>query len=172
MRYMYHFTSKENWKKIQTFGKLIPKTIIEWTHQPKDFTKHTKSICSKKIYTVGFPRVRHAGWVKSGLWKEIFRLIKAEVLLKIKLPINSKGFVREHFFASPKGMKEKYGENIYFLAYSKKISVHDSRIGDSLFKYYNSAIPLTKYKSKFIVPEIWIPEEIPLKDIKKVIIKR
>ncbi len=78
------------------------------------------------------------------------------------MPNDSKGFVREHALCSPKGMKDKYGEDIYFLGYSKKISVNDSRIKDSLIAYWNSAVPLREYKN-FIVPEMWIPEEVLLK---------
>ncbi|MBL7147359.1 MAG: hypothetical protein ISS82_00860 [Nanoarchaeota archaeon] len=168
MQYMYHFTSKENWKKIQTSGKLIPKTTIEWVYESKDFTERTKSICPQRKYTVGFPEPCHKGWVEYGVWDEIFRLIKAEVILKIKLPENSKGFVREHVSITPKRMKEKYGEDVYFQAYSGKIPVRDPKIKESLVKYYNSAVPLAKYKGNFIVPEIWIPEEIPLENIEQI----
>ena len=168
MEYIYHYTSKENWKKIRKIGKLIPRTTIQWVYSPQDFTSRAKSICPFKKYTVGFPSIRHSGWVEYGLWDEIFRLIKCEVLLKIKIPENSKGFIREHIFCSPKGMKDKYDEDVYNLGYSGKISVNDSRIKKSLIAYWNSAVPISKYENNFIAPEIWIPEEIPLASIEEI----
>jgi len=167
MKYMYHFTSKDNWDNIKKSRKLLPQSIIESDYNKKDFSKKTKSICIERKYTVGFPKPFHKGWIEYGLWDEIFRLIKCEILLKIKIPKNSNGFVREHKLCSPKGMKEKYGKDIYFLIYSGKINVEDKRIKESLINYWNSAISLDEYKDNFIVPEIWVPEEIHLKDIKK-----
>ena len=172
MNYFYHFTSKKNWGKIKNSGKITPRTIIQWVYNPEDFTKKTRLLCVHKHYTVGFPEPFHKGWVEYGLWNEIFRLIKAEVLLKIRIPKNSKGFVREHSLCSPKGIKERYGTDIYFLAYNKKISVHDQRIKESLISYWNSAEALNKYKNNFKVPEIWIPEDIPLKDIREINFQR
>lgn len=68
MKHIYHFTSKGNWKKIQTLRKLIPETIIEGIYRPKDFKEQTKSICSSSNYIVGFPKPHDKGWVESGLW--------------------------------------------------------------------------------------------------------
>ena len=167
MKYFYHYTSKENWNKVQKSKVLLPRTKIYNTHK-KYFSNKTKSIVKFKKYTVGFPEIRHKGWVEYGLWDEIFRLIKCEILLKIKIPNNSKGFVREHLFCSPKGMQQKYGEDVYHLGYSKKISVKDPRIVESLVEYWNAVIPLHEYKNNFIVPEIWIPEKIPLKNIEEI----
>ena len=67
----------------------MPRTTIQWVYNPQDFTSKAKSICPFKKYTVGFPSIRHSGWVEYGLWDEIFRLIKCEVLLKIKIPENA-----------------------------------------------------------------------------------
>ena len=172
MKHIYHFTSKENWKKIKKIGKLIPRTTVEWVYSSQVFTSRVKSICAFKKYTVGFPSVRHEGWVEYGLYDEMFRLIKCEVLLKVKIPENSKGFFREHVFCSPKGMKNRYGEDIYNFGYSGKISVYDSRIKESLIAYWNSAFPISKYKNNFIVPEIWIPEEIHLANIEELPFKK
>lgn len=168
MRYIYHFTSKESWEKIKQSKKLLPQTVIEWVYNKKHFTEKTLSICKAEKYTVGFPKPFHKGWREYGLWDELFRLIKCEVLLKIKIPENSEGFVREHSLCSPKGIKEKYKEDLYFLAYSGKISFEDPRIKESLIAYWNSAIRLSEYKGNFKVPEIWTPEQIPLKDIEEI----
>ena len=130
MQHFYHYTSKENWDKIQKFKTLLTLTKV-YNIQKKYFSERTKSIVKVKEYTVGFPEIRHKGWVEYGLWDEIFRLIKCEVLLKIKIPDNLKGFVREHLFCSPKGMQQKYGEGVYHLGYSRKISTMDSRIIES-----------------------------------------
>ena len=172
MKYIYHFTSKDAWDKIKQSKKLLPQTIIEWVYDKKSFTKKTLSICKAEKYTVGFPKPFHKGWLKYGLWDEIFRLIKCDVLLKIRIPENSKGFVREHSLCSPKGMKEKYGEDLYFLTYSGKISFEDTRIKETLIAYRNSAVRLSEYKENFEVPEIWIPEQIPLKYIEEVPFRR
>ena len=172
MKYIYHFTSRKNWAEIKRLGKLVPHTDIEWVHQPDRFPERAKSICSEKRYIVGFPKPLHKGWVECGLWDEIFRLIKAEVLLKVKIPNNSKGFVREHELCSPKGMREKFGADVYFKAFSGEISVYDSKIQDSLVEYMNSSTPLSKYKGNFIVPEIWVPEEVPLSDIEEISFQR
>ena len=168
MIYLYHFTSKKNWEKIKKSGKIIPRTKIQWAYNPEDFTEKTRLLCTAKHYTVGFPEPFHKGWVGYGLWGEIFRLIKTEILLKIKIPKNSNGFVREHALCSPKGMKDKYGIDLYFLAYNKKISVHDQRIKESLAAYWNSAVSIKNYKNNFIVPEIWIPEVIKSKDFEEI----
>lgn len=168
MQYFYHFTSNKNWNQIKISKKLIPKKTIEWVYSPNKFKSITKKICSSKTYTVGLPEPEHKGWIEYGDLDEIFRLIRCEVLLKIKIPKNSKGFVREHVFCSPKGMKEKYKEDVYFLGYAGKISVNDHRIMKSLQKYWNSAVPITKYNNDFKVPEIWIPEEISISDIEKI----
>ena len=156
-------------------GKLIPGTTIESARKgfnPNDFTEKTKLVCRAKRYTVGFPEPYHKGWVGYGLWDELFRLIKCEVLLRIKIPKNSKGFVREPVFCSPKAMKEKYGKDVYFLGYSKKIDVHDPRIKESLIEYWNSVVPLSEYQENFKVPEIWIPEEIPFSNIEEIPFRR
>ena len=167
MKYFYHYTSKENWNKIQKSKVLLPRTKIYNAHK-KYFSNKTKSIVKFKEYIVGFPEIRHKGWMEYGLWNEIFRLIKCEILLKIKIPDNSKGFVREHMFCSPKSMQQKYGEDVYHLVYSKKISAKDPRIIESLREYWNEVIPLSKYENHFIVPEIWIPEKILLENIKEI----
>jgi len=172
---MYHFTSKKKWNNITRIGKLTPGTIIESFrkgYNPQCFTEKTKLVCRAKRYTVGFPEPYHKGWVKYGLWDELFRLIECEVLLKLKIPENTKGFVREHAFCSPKAMKEKYGEDIYFLAYRRKIDVRDPRIQESLINYLNSVVPLREYEENYIVPEIWIPEEISLSNIEEIPFQR
>ena len=69
-------------------------------------------------------------------------------------------------------MKEKYGEDLYFLTYSGKISFEDTRIKETLIAYRNSAVRLSEYKENFEVPEIWIPEQIPLKYIEEVPFRR
>ena len=167
MRYFYHYTSKENWHDIQKSKVLLPRTHIYKEHVTH-FSAKTKAIVKFSRYTVGFPKIRHKGWVECGLWDEIFRLIKCEVLLKIKIPNNSKGFVREHLYCSQNGMQQKYGEDIYNFGYSGKISVKDPRIIGPLHKYWNAVVPLSKYEDNFIVPEIWIPEEIKLEDIEEI----
>ena len=167
MQYFYHYTSKENWHDIQKSKVLLPRTHIYKEHV-NHFSAKTKSIVKFSRYTVGFPKIRHKGWVECGLWDEIFRLIKCEVLLKIRIPNNSKGFVREHLYCSPKGMQQKYGEDIYQFGYSEKISVKDPRIIESLHKYWNAVVPLSEYKDNFIVPEVWIPEGIKLEGIDKI----
>ncbi|MBI2656573.1 hypothetical protein HYX03_02450 [Candidatus Woesearchaeota archaeon] len=76
--------------------------------------------------------------------------------------------MREHLYCSPKGMQQKYGEDIYQFGYSGKISVKDPRIIESLHKYWNAVVPLSEYKDNFIVPEVWIPEGIKLEGIDKI----
>lgn len=62
-------------------------------------------------------------------------------------------------------MKEKYNKNLYVMAYNGQISPKDPRIRQCLRMYWNSSIPLSKYKKDYEVPEVWIPERISFNDV-------
>ena len=94
------------------------------------------------------------------------------MLLRLNLPEDSKGFVREHAICSPKEFREKYQSDLSFEVYAGKVPVSDPRVEETLISYWNAVVPLSEYRGDFKVPEIWIPEEIGLADVRKVAFQR
>ena len=66
---------------------------------------------------------------------------------------------------SPKRTKELYGEDFFHGLISGSSSRDNKDLHDAMGMYYNSTIKLEDYSGNYNVPEIWIPNRIPLSEI-------
>ena len=152
---MVHYTSLRNWREIQETGFLLPNTL-EYIF-PDDIKKSPP-----RYFIVGIPYHCHEGWVSSGLMRElIIHTLGAEVMLQIPIVNKDDTFIREHVHLSPQRLEEM-GMNFFYNQW-------DPSLKEAYRRYMESTIALFDYEGSYRVPEIWLPQTIPVDLIEKVI---
>ncbi len=162
-----HYTSRKNLDKIKNSGFLFPKSCPNMNHFK--LSLRVQNIIRHESYLVGIPKPLEKGWVDSGLMSYLLNHTSGEVVLGIPLFENSKGFVRDHYYLSPKNFIEQYGENLAEKIYEGKIDPEDPRIINSVNLYIESTISLSDYCENYIAPEIWTPQKTPLDNLEIVV---
>ena len=167
---IYHYTSRKNWKQIQSDKFLKPMTRINEQRVRSSIGNLVKLntfriILAYPSFIVGVPEPNHSGWAKYGLLKPLIEYSTGEVLLSFPVGDRSGVFVREHKHWSPKECVDLYGVDFFGLHRAKKLTLeqlNDKRLKTQIAKYYNSAVQLRRYDGSYEVPEIWFPHQVSL----------
>jgi hypothetical protein len=164
-----HYTSMNNWEQIQKAGELSTKTRLFTSY----YNRSTPSNINLKG-TATIPENTIHKWEEYGLMEYVIKHTTAEILLEIDITNIKNCMVRDHTLCSPKGWADKYGQegqDYFFECYNDfkntKWKVASKLITD-LNKYFNSSKALEKYHGQFIVPELWILEQVPLTKINRI----
>ena len=160
---IYHYTSRENWKQIQKDGILLPKTYDKDNNGRWD------------VFLVGLEMPKDKRWIQAGLWYELEKYTMMDLLLEIPILDTERGFVREQWHYSPKGLIERHGINLIPWRDDFELEEfgYDGRKANELSAesyrdYLNSAVPLAEYDGSFRVPEFWLQQETPVEKIRVV----
>ena len=167
MNKIIHYTSHKNLDKIQNSGFLFPKSHPGINHFK--LSLRVQNIIRNESYLVGIPKPLEKGWIKSGLMSYLLNHTSGEVVLGVPLFENSKSFVRDHYYLSPKNFIEQYGEDLTEKIYDGKIDFEDSRIINSVNLYLDSTISLMNYCDNYLAPEIWTPQKTPVDNLEIVV---
>lgn len=165
MAHIVHYTSKKEWGKIKKSGFLEPRS------EPDNFCEvpeGVKSTVRWDSYIVGLQNAIDKGWHEYGLMDDLMRHTKGEVALIVPIKDYNGAFVREHAHISPKVYMEKYGEDLWKAINDGKITDSDPRVQEAYKKYMESSVPLAEYSGGYAVPEIWIPQKIPINDLEPI----
>lgn len=165
MEKIIHYTSNWNWIRIEEEGMLHPKSRPNLWNQ--DLPDKVKFVTNFPFYLVGIPPDSEKEWILSGLLKHLISQTTGKVIVEVPI-INLEGaFVREHAHLSPRRFSKLYNEQWLFEYFCLCFGQTDNkRVKDALHAYMNSSIPLHEYHGKYIVPEVWTPQDTPLKNIK------
>lgn len=168
---MYHYTSGENWTKIQRGGFLTPKTpplSFEMRNSEKPEVARARELAKYPIYLVGVPTqiTEKSRWTTSGLTPHLANWVKGEVLLELPI-LHEEAFVRDSFFVSPQYFNEHQIPDFWKFVQLDAMSPGEFRANDIWLPYYASTTPLREYKGDFKVPEIWTPQTTPISEIRK-----
>lgn len=157
---IYHYTSSWRWQKIKESGFLYPKSYpLDGPFVPDKFDQLIKD----NKYIVGIPLEFLHAWdhyelldkVKSwAAYRDFGGYARLSDYVVIDVPIlNSEGaFLREH----------KYPSNKYRRILYNRINLNIQSERELWEKYYNSTIPFSEYHGQFEVPEVWLPQRIPI----------
>ncbi len=161
---LYHYTSEKNWKKIKDEGVLRMATRFNPRIKKEDWLKYTLkfNFPIADHYTCSFFEPEPKNWKEYGLFDLLMEeFAVGDYLLELNIEDESTYpiIVREHKFHSPK----EYGMSV---SKWRKRKNRDSK-PHLREKWYNSAVLLKNYDNTFICPEILIPFNIYLKDIKE-----
>lgn len=165
INHIVHYTSKKKWKKIKKSEFLEPRS------EPDNFCEvpeGVKSTVKWDSYIVGLQKAVDKGWHEYGLMYDLMRHTKGEVALIVPIKDYDGAFVREHAHVSPKVFIEQYGKGMWKEWTSGKINGSDPRVQEAYKKYMESSVPLAKYSGGYAVPEIWIPQKIPINDLEPI----
>ncbi|MDP3640742.1 MAG: hypothetical protein Q8R53_06120 [Nanoarchaeota archaeon] len=153
---MMHYTSWNNWKKIQETGFLLPNSL--------EYIFSDRIQSPPWYFLVGIPHHYHEGWVSSGSMRElIIHTLGAEVMLQVPIVDKENAFIREHVHFSPQRLAE-VGIDFYCSDQS------NPRLQEAHRKYAASTIRLTEYDGDYQVPEILLPQTIPVNELIDVVL--
>ena len=177
MKKMYHLTKEHLWRKIN-----VPGRKLEGRTNPF-FSGH----CAFKFYDdvqnrehlVGVDEPTFSAWKEYGLMDSLRDHISMnEDLVVLEVPITEEGregFVRDHCYWSPKNFRQEHGRNLFRITpffggmFEEPRPADEQRIVEEAIKNYRtSATWIKDYDGGFGVPEIWIPQDTPVEDIKVV----
>ncbi|MBT3416652.1 hypothetical protein HON86_02610 [Candidatus Woesearchaeota archaeon] len=164
---IYHFTSEQNWNQIQEEWALFPSSTY------RNISNHLAphpSIGISRIYGSGMKQFNVAlqnesAWEEYGLLKTLLNHTTGKIKLELDMKNKEGILVRDHVHFSPKRTKELYGEDFFHGLISGSSSRDNKDLHDAMGMYYNSTIKLEDYSGNYNVPEIWIPNRIPLSEI-------
>ncbi|MDO8517330.1 MAG: hypothetical protein Q7S33_04360 [Nanoarchaeota archaeon] len=166
MEKVVHYTSKENWERIQESGFLLPKT------GPNDccgeLSDRVKNMFKADSYLVCMPRPLDNGWVESGLMDYVLKYTTGEVALSVPILDRKKSFVREHAHGSSKRFMELWGEDLFKEVEEGRLDSNDSRVLEGENKYLESTVPLDEYDGSYLAPEIWLAQTTPVDKLTRI----
>lgn len=188
MNEVYHYTSKENWRRIQEDGVLHPFTnpffggmkrvgqkskkvdMPSIFDTGKSCSEVSRIMIESEGFLVGLPSPTHEGWNEYGLMDALLRHTSGEVILRIPV-INPKGaFIRDHARYSPRRFMELYGINLFDICGSSEkceaslmeILIREETWNERRTKawadYLQSQVSFKEYKGDYLAPEIWLSQ--------------
>jgi hypothetical protein len=168
MKNIYHFTSEENWEKIQKSGFLLPLSnpIDEFAFGLLNIPQEIRDKIKSELYLCSIPAPFPDGWYESGLMESLQN--RGNIILKLPLFEKSEGFVREHWPYSPQGYIESCGEDLWTKINKEPITICDGRYHEGSEKYIKSTVLLKDYKNNYRTPELWAPQKTPVGLIKRI----
>ena len=194
MKEAYHYTSNENWDKIQESGLLLPKSKPFGSlmrNRNIKISERVSNIIRDNRYLVAVSNPEADDWKEYDLRDALLDKNHGEVLLKVPILDTEGSFVRDHAHFSPKRFLELYGEDLVFnpsiqseinsfymgllgiiglrdFAVNHNLDVEDPRIKMGLSRYYESTKKLSDYTGDYKVEEIWLNQKTPLNLIERI----
>jgi len=154
---IYHYTSKQNFDIISRENILEAKTKL-----PID----DLTLCN---FVTGIPAPNHKGWEEYGLMPYLIEHAGGNVIFEIPIHKRRREYtlVREHALYSPKRFLELFSEDLWVKMYSGHVTKEDQeKITTCENEYISSTVPLNRYKGNFKAPEIWLPQDTYITELK------
>ncbi|MDP3989801.1 MAG: hypothetical protein Q8Q01_01195 [archaeon] len=163
MNELIHYTSNKKWNQIKRVGYLLPFSSPQNVRE--DISDRVRRIVGYKKYVVGIQAPPCDNWIEYGLINYLLNHTTGEVKLRVPILEPNNCFVRDHAHLSPKGTEERYGINLFKLAWEKEISSKDKRLLECIEGYYESTVKLEEYDGGYNVPEIWLDQITPINQL-------
>lgn len=170
MEYGFHYTSYENWEKIQRAGFLEPRTVFVdgRVYENDNYTLIETTFHKSRFYTVAILEPDHRSWARYGLMDRLIAYTTGKVLVRFPIKPKNGTIVREHKHLSPKECIALYGEDVTQLSEEKILLLKQEKHlqhSKQQAKYYMSGISLENYDGSYEVPEIWFPHPVSIDDL-------
>ena len=165
MKRIIHYTSREKWGRALDSGLLLPKSH-PYAGRKELIPEKPHDCVTQEKYLVGIPEIDHNGWEEYGLMPHLINLTTGEVILDVPVINSEDAFVRDHALLSPKRSLDMYGFDFFETLKEDPNFVHDTRFAQSFIEYLDSSKKLTDYQDEYKAPEIWLPQETPVKSVK------
>lgn len=171
LRRVFHLTSHENWQEMKKNSFITPRSSPFLHSTPDDHPEYVHNIATQDHYIVGIPPQSFGNWADYGYMRDLLDHTRRDsdtrgVLLSFTLEDTSGVFFRESKYNSPKFLMENYGINNYTRLQFVQVLRQSPELLESYNRYVKSTTSFEDYKGDFEVPEIWIPQKIPLSGIK------
>ena len=162
-----HYTSVWKWLQIKLTKCIQPRTPFLFDSLEKRMADSRQDLLDigDRKFVVSIPVGRVKDWKKYELYDKLRRTTGA---IQLNFPIENLGgsMVRDIFYTTPTHSKEVFGFDIYGLLLRGYI--YRKELEQLYADYIQSSRPFQETDLQSVkVPEIWIPENIPLSRVVK-----
>ncbi len=178
IEHAYHYTSCFRLDDILLASSLWANTdpyscSLEAAKKAKnEASGRVKDIVRHDLYLVCLLEPEDSGWTESGLLKSLLSHTTRDVLIKVPVIERDGAFLRDaiplaNYFVKPRAGEdyELFRDKMDYYCHLKDLS-YPELVGKRFYRdYIESTTRLENYDGSFRAPELWLPQNTPLKKL-------